>query len=79
MTNHPGRTPPAWVADAEALAASRIAATRWPEGDGLHVLTRARMQQVLRDTVVWAYGEGLRAQIAPSSNSRAPRSRHARR
>jgi len=62
MTNHPERRQPAWVADAQAVAAERIAATRWPESDdGAHVLTRDELQQVIRDAVVWGYSRGLRA------------------
>lgn len=63
MTNHPGRKPPAWVADAQAAAAERIAATRWPEGDGAHVLTRAELQQAIADAVIWGYGQGRRSAL----------------
>lgn len=73
MTNHPGRRKPAWVADAEAVAAQRIAATRWPEGDGAHVLTTAELQQIIRDAVVWAYGQGLQAQVMPTRRTRHDR------
>jgi len=57
MTNHLGRKPPAWLARAEAVAAERIAATRWPDGDAA-LLTRAELERVIHDAVVWAYGRG---------------------
>lgn len=60
MTNHPGRKQPAWVADAEAVAAARIAATRWPDGDAV-LMTRADVERLMRDSVVHGYGMGLRA------------------
>ncbi len=58
MTNHPGRKPPGWLADAQSAADERIAATRWPDGDGAHVLTRADLQQTIRDAVVYGYHRG---------------------
>lgn len=70
MTNHPGRRKPTWVADAEAVAAERIAATQWPAGDGTHILTRAELQQVITDAVVHGYGHGLRAATMILSGAR---------
>lgn len=61
MANHPGRRSPAWVADAEAVAAARIASTHWPEGDGVHVMSRADVERLMRDSIVHGYGMGLRA------------------
>jgi len=58
--NHPGRKPPAWLADAQAVAAERIASTRWPEGDTV-LMSRAELQQIMRDSIVHGYGMGLRA------------------
>ncbi len=60
MTNHPNRRPPRWLADAQTLADQRIAATRWPDGDGVHVLTRDQLAQVIRDAVIYGFAEGLR-------------------
>lgn len=60
MTNHPGRRQPAWVAHAQAAADERIAATAWPKGDGVHMLTRDQLAQVIRDAVVYGYAQGLR-------------------
>ncbi len=58
MTIHPGRKPPAWMADAQAAADRRIEATRWPDTNGMHLLTREQLAQVIRDAVVWGYGRG---------------------
>ncbi len=57
MTNHPGRKLPAWLQRAEAAAAERIAATRWPDAPAA-VLTRPELERVIRDAVVWGYGRG---------------------
>jgi len=57
VTNHPGRKPPGWLQRAEAAAAERIAATRWPAAPAA-VLTRPELERVIRDAVVWGYGRG---------------------
>lgn len=60
MSNHPGRRQPAWVAHAQAAAEERIAATRWPDGDGARMLTSDQLAQLIREAVVYGYGRGLR-------------------
>jgi len=64
----PDTKPPSWLSAAQAAAADRLASIQIPPDSVVLMLSRDEVAQLVRDTVVWAYGRG-RADAECSSTS----------
>lgn len=58
MSHSTATQPPTWLSAAEAAAAQRLAAARIPPGSVVLMLSRDEVARLIRETVVWAYGQG---------------------
>ena len=68
MPTRPTPETPPWLQAAETAAADRLASVQIPPDSVVLMLSRDQVAQLIRDTVVWAYGRG-RAEGSCSSTS----------
>ena len=58
MTKHTDPERPSWLQAAEAAADNRLASIQMPADRLALLMSREQVAQLIRDTVVWAYGRG---------------------
>ena len=69
MPNHPNRS---WRRAMHTAADAHLASYRWPEGEGLQVMTLEQLREALRAAYLAGYADGRTSALPARSRSNDP-------